>query len=103
MIGDAEAVAEVHALARHQRVSAAIPREQRVVATWLPAIFARESDVDAAIKDAYAAGFSLRSIAAYLGVHASTVSVIARRRTPRKRGSIVALKAAERAIRTDVA
>lgn len=93
VIGDAEAAAGVEALAGRTRVSPEIPHGQRVTSAALPAIFAREADVDAAIKDAYVAGFPLRAIAAYLGVHYSTVSVIARRTTPRKRGSIVALRA----------
>jgi hypothetical protein len=101
VIGDANAAAEVQALAVRTRVSPEIPRGQRELSPSLPEIFARETDVDLAIKNAYAAGVPLRAIAAYLGVHYSTVSVIARRTAPRKRGSVVAVRAANRSLGVD--
>lgn len=101
VIGDAEDAADVQARAIRTRVSPEIPRGQQVSSPSLPAFFARENDVDMAIKNAYASGVPLRVIAAYLGVHYSTVSVIARRTTPRKRGSAVALRAVNRALGVD--
>lgn len=101
IIGNADFLAEVDARANLKRVSAEIPSSQRATRPSLTAIFAQHGDVDAAIKDAYAAGFTLRDIANYLGVHYSTVSLIARRNAPRKRGSVVAVRAAAKALSFD--
>jgi len=93
VIGDDRAAAEVHARVRDSESSAEVPHEQRVLSPSLDALFFRHRDVDEGIKEAYASGFSLRAIATYLGVHYSTVSVIARRKTPRRRPSTIAVKA----------
>ena len=87
VIGDDEDFAQAQARARHTQMSAEVPRDQQSSAVPLEAVFFRQQDVDEAIKDAYASGYSLRAIAQHLGVHYTTVSVIARRKTPRKRGS----------------
>ncbi len=101
VIGDEAAASDVYARARHARISSEIPRLQRTAPMSLDAIFAREPDADMAIKHAYAVGFTLRAIGEYLGVHCSTVSTIARRTTPRKRGSSVALRAISRSVKPD--
>ncbi|MGQ0640971.1 MAG: transposase [Gemmatimonadaceae bacterium] len=94
VIGDDHAAVELQARVRHSQMSAEVPREQRYLAPSIDALFFQHNDVDEAIGDAYARGFSLRAIASYLGLHYSTVSKIARRKTPRKRASITALRGA---------
>jgi REP element-mobilizing transposase RayT len=96
VIGEEDYAAEV--LARRGAVSSReVPRRALSERSSLAAIFESARDTDAAIKDAYNAGFTLRAIAAYLGAHYSTVSAIARRTTPRKRGSVIALRASTKA------
>lgn len=73
-----------------------VPKRERIELPTLDSILAAAPDTDAAIKAAYRAGFSLRAIANYIGVHYSTVSRIARRTTPRKRGSLTAPRAVAR-------
>ncbi len=93
VIGDESDAARIHERAG-DIACAEIPVAQRAIQPSLESIFVPTRDTDEAIKEAYLAGFSLRAIAEYLGVHYTTVSSIARRTTARKRGSTTGFRAA---------
>lgn len=93
LIGENNHLSQFHA---GRSASAEVPKRERIELPTLNSIFAAAPDTDGAIKAAYGAGFTLRAISNHIGVHYSTISLIARRTTPRKRGSFTASRAAAR-------
>jgi putative transposase len=78
--------------AGRETLSLEVPREQRVTQPSLKRLAAVHSNPDDFARAAYYAGYSLKEIAARLGVHYSTVSRIAHRVRPRMRPSLTLLR-----------
>jgi hypothetical protein len=91
VIGDDQCAAKVLERMRGVTVSEEIPKNERIAPPTLVQIFASAADTDSALRDAYRIGYPLKTIAAHVGAHYSTISLIARRTTSRMRASRIGL------------